>query len=182
MALPRQLELSSPIPEEKPSGVSRRPVALGKPVTDIVSWAATAKKEDKPVKKSGITKQQFDKAMRDAAAMMKSGDFSTAKPLVIYALYCLMHEAVYGIATPETTTNDRRNGCFMVSGLLRREFNGDVVALVDFVRWSWNREVEKLKWAKSKGFVPRRLSARIQFSNAHLADYRHAMLHGQTPR
>lgn len=154
------------VPEEAPSGVRVKR-------QDLASWAATAKKDEAKKKPSGITKQSYDRALLATEEMMRTGDYSAAKPLNVFALFCTMHLHCYGVEMGENTPAERSRACVQIGGFLRNQFGGDVEALVDFVRWAWRREISTEAWRRANpGRGGSRLQVRWTFITQKLTDYR----------
>ncbi len=155
------------VPEEQPSGVRVKR-------QDLASWAATAKvTTPKKPKAVGISAASYNRASVAIDEMMRTGDYSQATPLSVFALFCKMHEHCYGVEMGENTPAERSRACMQIGGFLRNQLSGDVEALVDFVRWAWRREIATEAWRRSNpGRGGSRLQVRWTFIAQKLTDYR----------
>lgn len=119
-------------------------------VVDFVAWAKTAKKKA-PAKKRIIGKQLFERAMRDLTEMIAKDDYTKARPLHLFALYCQCHAHTYGVMPVEIGPKDCKLACFAIGRALKSYFDGDVVEFVDFIRWTWRREAASIARKKANG-------------------------------
>lgn len=156
------------VPEERPSGVRARPAT----VTDLASWAQTAKPKTE-TKKRATPKASFDRALVQVDAMMQSDDWTDAKSIHVFALYCRLHEHIYKVQAGELAAGERQRMLFQVSNLLKAQFAGDIPAIADFVRWAWQREIGKMRRRAAMGTSGgSRLAARWLFTSSMVSDYR----------
>ena len=121
-----------------------------------------------------ITPSKMSVAAREASAMMGTGDWSEAQGRHLVALFCLLHEKVYGVDSGMTSAE-----CFFASGmakqLMDRDFGGDPGALVAFVKWTWEREVSREKWRRENQKDGGSIGYRLQFGGRLVTDYKLAM-------
>jgi hypothetical protein len=120
-----------------------------------------------------------DSFMVDIVTMMKSNNWSSAKPLHMVALYCWCHEKVYGVPCAEllgkgkATTAARKGAAGAAARMLQVEFNGHVEAMAKFINWVFKREVGREKWAKENNRDRSRMTWMVLFAGrAVLTDYR----------
>jgi hypothetical protein len=105
--------------------------------------------------------------------MVSVGRWDGAKPAHLVALYAQLHRMVYGVAPEELVGKTFLAAQSAAEKLLRVEFDGDVEAVVGFVRWSWHREKGREKWRRENGCEGGRLGWRVQFQRRELlTDYR----------
>lgn len=142
-------------------------------LSGLGAWASKGKAKAPPKKRTGVSKASFDRAMTDVSDLMASGDWSKAKPIHVFALYCHLHEHVYGVPPGETGSADRTRACFQVANLIRSQFDGKISEMVDFVRWAWQREESRESWRRENGRLSGfRLGSRLLFSGTMVSDYR----------
>lgn len=166
-------------PTERASEVRARPREVKAPVTTLATWAGsrdTAKKREasKERKSKGPAKSTLDRAFVKLHDMIASRDYEGAKPIHFLALYYWMHEQVYGVVCAEMGAHDRKMGCFAASLIFRKQFDSDPEAMIDFMRWVWNREIGREKWRRENrpDGGGGRIGIGLQFSNKLVTDYR----------
>lgn len=114
----------------------------------------------------------------DVVLMLKSGNWSDARPAHIVELYAWCHGTVYGVRPIELDTpgergrKERMAAIGAARTLVDREFGGRVVECVTFLKWVWAREESREKWAKDNGKERGRLAWRALFcGRGILGDY-----------
>lgn|GEM_PF-6952386 len=117
-------------------------------------------------------RSKFDRCMSELAVLRASGDWLTATPEHVVALYAWLHTNIYGADPLDLFQGDALVGASSACRkLLKDEFKGDTKALVRFVAWCWSRERNRP--------CTRRITWRLQFvSRALLVDYRVASVGG----
>ncbi len=134
----------------------------------LETWAKVGKKPKKrPLPKPERARGEF-------RAMLTAGDFSTATPTHLVALYEWCHEQIYGVLPAELNAKAWLMACGHARRLIDEEFKGDVAATIDFIRWTWKREAGREK-ARRAGTNPNigRIGWRLQFVTRFLVtDYR----------
>jgi hypothetical protein len=108
-------------------------------------------------------------------SMMRTGDWSGANGRDYVALFQILHERVYGVPASELDSH----GCFFAAGmaaqLVDRQFGGDPGAMVQYMRWVWEREVGREKWRRENPDQSRggRIGYRALLTGSYfLTDYR----------
>ena len=120
---------------------------------------------------NGIASGRVDKATEQLDQFMKTGDWSSAKPLHFVALYVYLHERVYGLK-PIMSSPDRKLAMFAASHALRNHFKKDCGALADFMLWTWRREYGSVKWRKANNRQSTfRIGWRYMFGGSLITDY-----------
>ena len=112
-------------------------------------------------------------AVDDASRRAESGDWEGAKGSSFIGLYALCHRMVYGILPCEL----QELGCFRAAAkqaalVAHTAFGDDPSEMAEFVRWAWEREKARAKWARSQHFDRNRMGWRMQFSRGLETDYR----------
>ena len=148
-------------------------VAPGEDGGDIArQWEEWGSSRGEKRDRKTITDGRFDKAVREAEAMMRGGDWADAKPLHFVALYVVLHEGVYGVSPGELGPQQRLQACGFAHRLLKHEFDEEPAAMAAFVRWTWQREKEREQWRRANARSGGRIGWRLQFSGTLLTDYR----------
>lgn len=111
-------------------------------------------------------------AAYEVEARIKKDEWAGARPLHLVALYMKMHLEVYGVEATDCGPTERLQAAGVAGKMLERDFEGDVVAMVDFIRWVWRREVGAEKWRRENHRSGRRISWPLQFSQKLFVDYR----------
>ncbi len=127
-------------------------------------------KRDKPLPK-------FHIAVELAKSKAASGDWEKVDGETLVGLYGLIHRMVYQVLPLELEqTRELRAAAREASRVLRQHFNGDVAAMVEFVKWCWERERGRAEWATREKKDRKRMGWRLQFGDAFVTDYRAAMM------
>lgn len=118
----------------------------------------------------------FEVAVQGAENKARSGDWIVADGKVLVGLCAVCHKMVYGLLPLELEKQQRefRAATREASRILRVHFNNDIGAMVEFVKWVWQREKGRVEWA-SKQSPPRertRLGWRLSLSDSFVTDYR----------
>lgn len=105
--------------------------------------------------------------------MLVANDFTKATPTVLVALYEWLHEQVYGARPVEIARRAVwKTVAFAAGKLVKNEFRDDVGAVVDFMRWCWDRERTRMARQQPERRMGR-IGWRLQFVTGHLlTDYR----------
>jgi hypothetical protein len=146
------------LPEEAESGVR------------LVDWLGP--RRSKPKGPSRIDNAAWRKVREQAAEMMASAQWGDAKPRHFAAVYEILHEWVYDVLPAELDPKGRSFCALMASQLLRREFDGNCVAMAAYLHWVWVREKERERWRRENGRDAGHISPRLCFGGALLTDYR----------
>lgn len=130
------------------------------------------KVENRKSRPKVIAASVFNRSLVEVDEMIRSGDWSGATAAHLVALYERMHEKCYGVAPAElgpTGCYDARN---LAAGMMRREFSNDPTEMVQYMRWAWEREMEREEWRRKNGRDGGRVGVRLMFGGALLTDYR----------
>ncbi len=161
--------------DERASGVrvSSHVAPSTKMVTSLADWAKTAKSKEER-KKAGIQKASLDRAEREMNEMIEREDYTGAKPMHVFVLYAMLHKHVYGVEASEAESpGERKKAIMFIGSTLRSRFDGDVAALIAFVRWVWAREERTEKWRReTRQTNGRRLGCYLAFSPRLYTDYK----------
>lgn len=118
---------------------------------------------------------KFQAALQSARRRAQSGEWATADGEALVGLYAVCHELVYG-ALPEELEEVAlfRQASRTAAKLLRESFGGEVDGAVEFLKWVWEREQGRVRWAASQQPPVQRgrLGWRLSFSAAFVTDYR----------
>jgi len=135
-------------------------------------FVGARKKREPP----GPVKQFTDAKLRIAAAeveeMIRTRDFTKARPRHFVAMHGVLHARVYGLG-PTDPASTRLRAAASITRLLKVHFDEDPVKLAAFVRWVWVREAGREKARRSTGDCSGgRIGLGLQFSSAMVDDYR----------
>ncbi len=141
----------------------------------LEAWAEKGKHRiDKPRRKT-LPASRFDKAMREAEEMAKSGDWSECAARHLIALYAILHKRIYGIDV-EMTSEERYQATLIGGAFVKHHFGGEYEEGAEYMRWLWQREAATEKWRRENRKPDgRRLGYKLVFSTSLLTDYRLAM-------
>ncbi len=135
----------------------------------VAAWARQLPRKHRPPTDGGL---QRKKVADELSAMLESDEWEQARPVHLVELYCLLHENVYGVEALDLRGQLNRQACArMVLTMLRRDFDDEVPALVDYMRWSWQREESREEWRRRNNTGRRRLTWRIQFGGELLTEF-----------
>ena len=135
----------------------------------VAAWAKQLPRKQRPPTNGGL---QRKKVVDELSAMLESDEWGQARPVHLVELYCLLHENVYGVEALDLRGQLNRQACArMVLTMLRRDFDDEVPALVDYMRWSWQREESREEWRRRNNTGRRRLTWRIQFGGELLTEF-----------
>ncbi len=107
----------------------------------------------------------------DVAERCASGEWEGATPRHLVALYEVLHQDVYGVEASDMTPRERQQAALAAGRVVKDEFDGDVAAAVELIRWAWKREEGREKWRRENGRSGSRLGWRLLFG-AMLVDWR----------
>lgn len=146
-------------------------------LTDLDHNTRTFLGTDKPKRTRGPNKARAREAVR---AMVVAKKWEDASAVHLVALYEYCHELVYGEAPLELDNNEVwKLATFAAARMVKRHFDGDAAAAMEFVRWTWQRERSRRAWREKKGVTSTRLGWRLQFRDDMVTDYRIEMRSGE---
>ena len=128
--------------------------------------------ENKRQRAKTISDSVFGRREQEARAFVEAGDWSRATPAHFVALYAIGHLNVYGVEPGELTPPLRLAAAGAAARMLQNDFGGDAGKMHAFVRWTWERELEREQWRRDNGREGGRISWRLQFSRAIWTDWR----------
>ena len=118
-------------------------------------------------------KTTLEAALEDAEKRAASGDWSQAVVRSFVGLYAMCHRMTYGVdATDLADKGTFQMSTRMVTKVLHDLFNDDKDDLVEFIKWTWEREKGREEWAAREGKSRNRMNVRTQFSASMVTDYR----------
>jgi hypothetical protein len=130
----------------------------------------------------GVEKKRRVGSLREAAVKRvvdEVRDLITQLPLQpftarqITALYYLCHTEVYGAEPIEMTGEQWRLAMLAAGRLIRSDFKGDSIGVIEFIRWVWKREAYREQRRKPGDDHKWRITWRVQFLKRDLlSDYR----------
>jgi hypothetical protein len=134
--------------------------------------AALAESLPKKAKKqTSFSRARTEEITRQTEEMRASKDFSRAGPRHLVALWAWLHEQTYGVA-PSLHGREWVTASFAAGTVLKKDFAGDVDALLEFVRWTWAEERRSVKWKRENGRPVTPLGWRWQFSSKAVVKWR----------
>jgi len=131
-----------------------------------------AKMHRRKTKPKTIAAAVFNRALTEADEMLRSGNWEGAGVRHLVAAYDRCHTRCYGVEPAELGPSERFNASMLAATMLKREFNGDLVGMVEYMLWAWERELDREKWRRENGRDGGRIGVRLMFSGALLTDYR----------
>lgn len=135
----------------------------------------SAKEARRKSKSKTIAASAFNRARVDVQEMIDSGDWTQCGARHLVALYDLMHLKCYGVEALELGAAERYNAAMMAANLVKRQFDGDYVEAVEFMRFVWTKEISTEKWRRENGREGRRIGIRLMFGGSLVTDYRVAL-------
>jgi hypothetical protein len=143
-------------------------------LTDFVGQSKPKAKPRKPRESS----KKIDIARQDIRDMIATKNFSGMGATHLVALYEQCHADVYGV-TPAELVPDWKIVMQAIERLVTNEFKGDYESVVDFIRWTWQREQWRQKNRPESAQVFR-VGWRLQFVYLGMVtDYRTFLVRGQ---
>lgn len=114
----------------------------------------------------------FNRALTEVDEMLRSGDWTGAGTRHLVALYDRMHLRCYGVEAVELGPSERFQAGMQASNMLKRHFADDLVSMVDYMLWAWNREIDRERYRRQHQQDGGRLGFRLMFGGHLLSDYR----------
>lgn len=138
------------------------------------SFAAAVGPPRSRKKKPRAAKRTITNAMNVVAERIEAEEWSDIRPEHLVALYAVCHEDIYGVsAVPELEGEAWYGARSAAASMLRKEFDDDTEAAVEYLRWTWRREQSREKWRRDNGRPGGRITWRAQFcSRTMLTEYR----------
>lgn len=136
----------------------------------------------KPTKKRKATARSprgYADACEQVIVMMRSMDWDGVKPEHLVGMYAVLHEQVYKVK-PTELVDVWKGAVSAARAMLKKEFNDDIFAFIEYIRWTW--QTERYQEAKriAEGKEPFRITWGYQFkSRTKLTDYRVEMARAQ---
>lgn len=157
--------------DDPPTRTRAKPSALSPEMQRLVA-EGEAKAARKRARSKTISASVFNRARLEAEEMVRTREWSGATARHLVALYDLMHEKVYGVEALELGPSERHKAALIAGNMIKRYFNGDVEACVEFLRWVWTREMGREKWRRENQQSGQRIGIRLMFSGSLVTDYR----------
>lgn len=117
------------------------------------------------------SRQSIDVAKAAADDMRTTGDFSSAKPMHLVAIWRWAFAQTYGVE-PAMTGKEWQLASFAAAALVKSDFEGKPSAVEPFLRWTWSEERRTLAWRRENGRTVTPLGWRMQFSRRHVVKWR----------
>jgi hypothetical protein len=121
--------------------------------------------------KRSASKESVLRAEEEALEMMRSKDYSGARPMHLVALWAWAHAQTYGVA-PAMTSKDWSRARILASTVVEQDFEGSAEQAVAFVRWSWGEESRQRDYRVERGLTITPLGWALQFSRRHVVKWR----------
>lgn len=118
------------------------------------------------------------RALTEMTVMRENNCWTHARPVHLVALYCWCHEAIYGVAPDELATGAagkraRVQAVGAARNMLSRDFGGNVLAMIGYIKWVWSRTKNKEEWAARAGAQVGRVGWQQMFAGRSLlTDYK----------
>lgn len=120
--------------------------------------AAALEAADALAKAVGVGKKRrkpqldVERARRELRAMITEKNYSRATPVHMVALYEWAHQSVYRVPPAEFSQKVTWRLASMAAGkMLKDDFAGDGVEMVNYLRWVWSREATREKTKRVAG-------------------------------
>lgn len=115
-----------------------------------------------------------ERVRRELERAISAKELGALRPIHLVALWARCHAQVYGAAPAELTRDAWLPAKSAAEKLVREEFDGDVAAAVEFLRWTWTREKQREDRARRVGEDRvSRIGWRLMFAQRYLlTDYR----------
>lgn len=111
-------------------------------------------------------------AVLEAEARGKTGKWDDARPTAFVGLYALCHRLVFKCLPGELESKVEFKGALRLAGQMHARFEYDGEEVASFIRWTWEREQRREKFAASKGETRDfRIGYRLQFSPRMVTDW-----------
>lgn len=162
---------ASPVRHSAPPAPRSDAAAVAASLIPLPPRAPRSSRGDRPPSK-------FRAAVQSARRRARSGEWATADGESLVGLYAVCHEMVYGVLPEELEEVALfRQAARSATKLLRESFGGEVDGAVEFLKWVWEREKGRVRWAANQQPPVQRgrLGWRLGFSAAFVTDYRVAM-------
>lgn len=135
---------------------------------DVDEFARQAPPKVERRKPPKLSRSKFDAELGATRLLMQAEQWGSFKPKNLVFLYAHLHEHVYGVLPLELMENSKQ--AYVAAGqMLKTDFSGDVRRMIEFIRWTWRRELQQFP-ARKTDF---RIGWRYQFrTHSLLTDYR----------
>ena len=123
-----------------------------------------------------IGRAQAKKYVVQIDAMIEAGEYDMT-PRLWVALFCWLHEAVYGVECIDETRMSWGTASTRANAMLNEEFEGNEDEFMSYLRWVALEEERIEAWRRTNGKQGKRLNWRDLFLyKTKLSDYRLARL------
>lgn len=124
--------------------------------------------------KPGVKKKTaFEKSVDVATKRAKIGNWFNSTGEDFVGLYGICYKLVYGrLPTDINTQKEFKDIVKLATMIYDTYFRNDPDSFVEFVKWTWEREMQRIEYSFKKGFTKNRLIARYQFSRSYVEDYK----------
>ena len=129
----------------------------------------------------GPSPPQLEAALSDVNQLL-SGERPPTTPIEVLAVYCWVHEQLYGclpielIGETKSVRTTRMAALARIRYVATRHFNGSFVPFIDFLAWSAGRERARQQRKPGEEW---RVGWRLQFSDGFLTDWQVARKKGR---
>lgn len=126
-------------------------------------------------KTRAVAASAHGRTIAEASTMMRTRKWDGCAARHLVALYDLMHERTYGVAS-EMSPTERYRSTMLMGAFVKRSFAGDFVEAVAYFRWVWTREIGREKWRRENNVTDgRRIGFALMMSGSMVTDYRLAL-------
>jgi hypothetical protein len=99
-----------------------------------------------------VSRSMLEQRIEQFTRMVERDDFEGALPSDLVAAYAWCHRGAYGVLPLELVERGAwERAVLSASSMLKQEFSGDVAAMLDYVRWTWGREIARQEWRARAG-------------------------------
>ncbi len=141
-------------------------------VLSLVEFAARKARPPKSTRRFTASASRIEAARREMSGIAARQAWEEARPEHLVALFCWLHEEVYGVEPAEMRPAQWEFAAKGAQEMVRRHFAGDPAACVEFMRWVWKQEHEREQWRRDNRRDGRRVGWRLQFGDYLVTDWR----------
>ena len=107
-----------------------------------------ARKKPKKSRAPTIGRSALAERVRGFQERVNREDFSELKPADLVAAYAWCHFRTYSNVLPQDLTENGawKKALLSAGRMLTQEFEGDVAAMLNYIRWTWGREAGREQW------------------------------------
>lgn len=127
----------------------------------------------KPVKKKTLGNAAVKRYVKATTKLIEHNEWGAFKISNVVALHMWCHSRVYGVDALELEQGAEFEKARIRAGqLMKKQFGGELPALVDYVKWVWRDENRREQWRRKNGHPGKVLGWRLVFGPHKVVEYR----------